>query len=115
MLEKFGLGLSAVCMLHCMATPIMLVFFGGISQSHESHLLFDITILGSACLVMLLSVLNSDLRNKSLKIIGLGLLLFSLSFFVPTPINNIFFVLGSLIWFYVHYKNLRARNTNPLA
>jgi len=33
-LEKFGLGLSVVCMFHCIATPIVMVAFGGILQSH---------------------------------------------------------------------------------
>lgn len=114
-LEKFGIGLSALCMIHCIATPITLVFFGGISHAHDSHLLFDVLILTSAAIVMLLSILNSEIRSNSLKVIGLGLSFFGLSFFVPSPFNHLLFVLGSLIWFYVHFRNLRSHNANHLA
>jgi len=114
-LEKFGLGLSVVCMFHCIATPIVMVAFGGILQSHESHILFDIFILTTASIVMLLSVINSESRNSSLAIIGLGFLLFCFSFFVPNPFNHIFFVLGSSIWFFVHFRNLRSGSGNHLA
>jgi len=114
-LEKFGLGLSVVCMIHCLATPIAMVLFGGFIQSQDNHLVFDLVILASASLIMLISILNSESRNNSLSIVAIGLTFFCLSFFVPNPLNHVFFVLGSFVWFFVHFRNLRSDKANNLA
>ena len=54
--DKLGIGISAICMVHCLVSPIILGIVGTSSAFGFMHGTFDVIILLIALAIMLYSL-----------------------------------------------------------
>ena len=116
-LDLLGMSVSGLCVVHCLLTPLLLVFspiYWGELFAHETvHLLF--LILGSS--FALLSLNHGYRKHQQLSIlflgaIGLLLLFLALTFIEGSSYEIGVTLLGGLLLISAHFKNWRACGCN---
>lgn len=109
--DKWGMGLSFLCICHCILTPIVIVLFGaGLFTSWLAsewiHALLVLPIL----LLIGTSIIPAYLRFRHripLAMAGAGVLLIGVSFLFHGLLETAFAVPGALMIFIAHYRNAR--------
>jgi hypothetical protein len=116
-LDRFGICVSGICLVHCILTPIIIILFPTLKASHvfhESiHLIFGSTVIIS----VLLAVYPHCNKHGHKDIVGYAVagtmtILFALFFghdISPTAEHGLT-ILGSILLIVAHIKNMKVRH-----
>ncbi|MBQ5948922.1 MerC domain-containing protein [Massilia sp. ST3] len=83
-----GMTASALCLLHCLAMPLLMAAFPMLGLAHE-HDAFHDSILAAVSIPVLLSLLPGYLRHRDLAVLvlgALGLASFLAAVFILSPV-----------------------------
>jgi hypothetical protein len=114
--DRLGIGLSGLCLLHCTAVPLLLVvlpFFPILDQTHGSlHIVFLLLLVPVTSLAMYTGYLRHG-RTEVVLLMALGLLLVGVAVLLA-PHEGLFgetslTVAGSGFLILGHWRNLRFR------
>jgi hypothetical protein len=119
-LDRLGIGVSAFCLLQCLALPIVLVVAPTLSAGFMSHEVFHVVLLAVILPVSGLAYTLGFLRHRDARIwlpaaLGLVFLLVAiwleheralppLGIAAVTSVGGVFLIIG-------HVLNLRSRST----
>ena len=116
--DKIGIGLSMVCLVHCIALPLILVMFPSVILATLSDELFHQIMLFAILPVSLITLTIGFTHHKDKSVLAIGLL--GLTFLTGTAFVDHdvmgewaeigFTVLGSAIIAYAHFRNTRKRH-----
>lgn len=113
-IDKLGVGVSAMCMIHCFLTPILILFAAGVGFWKDLHIYFALMII----LITPIAVYNGYQHHKNMKfslllIAGAVLVVFA------DPVSSLFAIgyqltvdisvttAGSLLLIRGHFLNSR--------
>ncbi len=115
--DKVGICVSGFCLIHCLATPILLILF---PASMFTNIHFEITHQIFAVLVtssILLAVYPTCKEHGHYDIIGLALIGITLTLcavffhdYVSKTVSHGTTVIGSIILITAHIKNMKIRH-----
>ena len=114
--DKIGISVSGLCLLHCLATPIVLILFPATSfswlENEIIHQVFAIMVILAA--VMAITPHRNTGRNKDIIVMALMGVFFILSaMFLLHDHGALYEILitaiGSMLLITAHYKNLKIR------
>ena len=113
--DRFGKGLSFICLLHCLFVPFLLLFMKFIDvQKFEFGSFEFIIIILSACMAILTSLRNYFLHHTNLFVLLLfvsAFLLFLMGSFILPSYKLILHILAATILMTTHiYNEWRCRN-----
>lgn len=116
-LDRFGICVSGICVVHCIVTPIVIILFPALNTSHLFHDWFHL-IFGTVVITsVLIAVYPHCNRHGHKDIVALALLgsisiLFAL--FFGHDLNKYFehgfTTLGSVLLITAHIKNMKVRH-----
>ncbi|MCB9062853.1 MAG: MerC domain-containing protein [Halobacteriovoraceae bacterium] len=118
--DRIGIGLSAVCAIHCLVTPLIFIAAPWL-EGYVEHGLFHIIMLTFVLPVGLFAFISQFRKHHDFKILSIGLigLLFvTLGVIIPeflghTQIGELlessFSICGSIALLTGHYLNLKSR------
>jgi hypothetical protein len=117
--DRFGIALSCLCLVHCLAVPITLALLPAVIQAPMLGILHKSEWLHAALLVPILlisgPVLLSGARQKStigyLAIAGIGALCAAV-FIHEEMTEQIITICGAVLLVSAHIANLRYREIN---
>jgi hypothetical protein len=115
--DKFAICLSAVCLIHCLAIPLILLVFPSLALASMSDELFHLIMLIGVLPISVLTLGSGFLthRDKSVLVAGAA----GLSFLSATLLTHhhifghwgetLFTVIGSIVVASAHFRNARLR------
>ena len=114
-LDSYGIGISVLCALHCLAAPLVFVVAPAFTNSFESdwvHIFLFLVVTGIAGFLFGRHY-RVHRSNKVLYFAGTGLILLLAGMIVghefgSRPMERIFSVFGSLFLVAAHFYNIRA-------
>lgn len=109
-----GMMASALCLVHCLATPLLVALFPMLGLAHE-HDTFHNTLLAAISLPVLLSLLPGYLRHRDRAVLVLGMLglsSFLSSIFILSPVygeqaETVGAVFSGVLLLCAHIRNRR--------
>ena len=109
-----GMAASALCLLHCLAMPLLLAAFPLLGLAGDGEALHDALLLG-ATVPALLALVPGYLRHREVAAASLGLAglgMFVLAAFLVAPrwgesAETAIVILGSILLFSAHLRNRR--------
>ncbi|MAX67543.1 MAG: hypothetical protein CME66_11460 [Halobacteriovoraceae bacterium] len=115
--DKIGICASGLCLVHCLATPILLLLFpattmSGLIDSHLFHIIFAFIVVSSIFIAVYPNCHKHGHKDIiALAIIGAGLILSAL-FLHDFPIiyGHGLTMLGSILLIIAHLKNMKVRH-----
>lgn len=115
MWDKVGIGLSFLCLVHCMALPFVFMFIPAVSSFSESDSFHTIMVF-LVTLTAAVSFIPGYLRHKDKKLVvkvSVGLILVVLGIVLGHDLGvvyeRIITSIGSLILVYSHFRNIRHK------
>ena len=114
--DKVGICASGLCLVHCLATPILLLFVPGFKYSdmvdEHTHEIFAVVVVSS---IMFAVYPNCRKHGHNdiilLALSGVVLILISIFFHdIPVGISHTITVIGSIILIIAHIKNMKVRH-----
>jgi len=117
-LDKFGVCASTVCLIHCLATPFVIMFFPGIKGvfTEEAHEVFAIIVVTLIALAVYPLCKKSHGHRDILALAFTGVvLILSAIFFeelMPIAAHYGLTTIGSICLIAAHIKNIRVRHGN---
>jgi membrane protein insertase Oxa1/YidC/SpoIIIJ len=109
-LDKIGIGLSSLCLIHCLIFPVLLIFFPIINVTNfidekYFHLILVTLVIPTA----LISLLIGCLKHRNFWVMlpaafGLGFLLTGI---LVHDIEKIATVIGGVLLAFSHWKNYK--------
>lgn len=117
-LDKLGVSLSTICLIHCLILPAFIIFFPIISLSFLMSEIIEWIFLFLSIVVALSSLClgyKKHRSKKSLMILGFGFIFLFLSkysnFNELNIIHNIFVLVGALCIIVAHLINSKLCNS----
>jgi len=111
LLDKIGMCTSAICMVHCLAIPLFLIFGLDSSLRFIDQEWIEMTLILSALIIGLVSFLGGFLAHRQhfipVLFISGFLLLVNGESVADTLISVILSVAGAAVILYAHTQNLR--------
>lgn len=112
--DAAGMLASSLCLLHCLAMPLVILAFPMLGLAHV-HDAFHDALVAAVTLPVLLALLPGYLRHRdrtTLVVGGAGLALFLLAVFVVSPLfgeiaEAAFAVVSGVMLLYAHLRNRR--------
>jgi len=112
-----GIAASALCMVHCLATPLLMMAFPMLGLAH-AHDTFHDLMLAAISLPVLLALLPGYLRHRDKAVLVLGLLglgSFLAAVFVVSPLlgetaEAVAAVFSGVLLLGAHFRNRRHCN-----
>jgi hypothetical protein len=114
--DKIGICASGLCLVHCLATPILLLLFPAtkiaLFNSHLFHEIFAVIVVSS----IMLAVYPNCKKHGHTDIIGIaliGVVLVIVSIFshnIPLVVSHTMTVIGSIFLITAHIKNMKVRH-----
>jgi len=109
-----GITASALCMVHCLATPLLMMAFPMLGLAHEHDTFHDL-MLAAISLPVLLALLPGYLRHRDRKVLVLGVLglgSFLAAVFVVSPLYGetaeaVAAVSSGVLLLSAHFRNRR--------
>lgn len=118
MWDKIGICASGLCLIHCLATPILLFLIPSFEFSehidHHIHEIFAVVVVTS----IMLAVYPNCRRHGHKDIIAIAFLgvvfILSAVFFrsLPEVVHHSMTITGSLLLITAHVKNMKVRHGN---
>jgi hypothetical protein len=114
--DKVGISVSSLCLLHCLATPLLLILFPAASftwlENEIIHQVFAAMVITAA--IMAISPHWKTFKRKDIIIqafIGVLLILSAMFYFhdFGALYEVLLTALGSLLLISAHYKNLKIK------
>lgn len=115
LLDRFGVCASTVCLIHCLATPLVILFFPGVKGifNEEAHEVFAVIVVTSIAL----AVYPHCKRHGHKDIIALafaGVAFILSAIFFEDSMHLAFHygltTLGSVLLILAHLKNIKVRH-----
>ncbi len=106
--DIIGLSASLLCSVHCMALPVMLIWFGVDTNMMHNHI-FDMIFLVIGIIFIATSIVPSIKKTGHVGLIlltAVGFLSFITSFFLASAAAHIAFAIGGLAWATAHFINI---------
>lgn len=107
--EYLGISASAICLIHCMMVPVIMMFFPLFSSHDSSHIWFDVvmTFLISISGITFWKGYRYHGSKKALRfaLVGMPLLILSLFFGHAFELSILLSILGSSFMLLAHYFN----------
>lgn len=112
-----GIAASALCMVHCLATPLLMIAFPMLGLAHE-HDAFHNMMLAAISLPVLLALLPGYLRHRDRTVLVLGVLglgSFLSAVFIVSPLYGetaeaVAAVFSGVLLLGAHFRNRRHCN-----
>ena len=118
--DKLGICASVLCLIHCIATPVLLLifpttnfFFFDASHMHEAHEIFAVVVVIS----MLIAVYPTCRKHGHKDIIALalsGITFVLAAVFLHDTLNehldHLLTIVGSILLIIAHVKNMKVRH-----
>jgi hypothetical protein len=114
--DKIGICASGLCLVHCLATPILLLLFPAtkitLLDSHLFHEIFAVIVVSS----IMLAVYPHCKKHGHTDIIGIaliGVVLVIISIFshdLPVFVSHGMTIVGSIFLITAHIKNMKVRH-----
>jgi hypothetical protein len=109
-----GIAASALCMVHCLATPLLMMAFPMLGLAHEHDTFHDL-MLAAISLPVLLALLPGYLRHRDGRVLVLGVLglgSFLAAVFVVSPLYGetaeaAAAVISGVLLLSAHFRNRR--------
>jgi hypothetical protein len=116
-LDRFGICVSGICVVHCILTPFVIILFPALNTSHFFHEWFHL-IFGTVVITsVLIAVYPHCNRHGHKDIVAFALLgsisiLFALFFGhdISEYVEHGFTILGSILLITAHIKNMKVRH-----
>lgn len=115
-LDKFGVCASTACLVHCLATPFVIMFFPGIKGvfTEEAHEVFAIIVVTLIALAVypLCKKRHGHKDILAFAFAGVILILSAIFFEALMPLSAHYGLttLGSICLIAAHVKNIRVRH-----
>jgi hypothetical protein len=106
--DMLGMMASLICAVHCMATPLAVLWFG-IGVPAEHHLLFDVVFIAIGLYFIYTSLMPTLRRTHDVALYSLlvfGVLCFSVSFLLEANLGHLVFGVGGITWAIAHIYHL---------
>lgn len=114
--DKIGICASGLCLIHCLATPILLLVFPTLKltllESHIVHEIFALVVISS----ILIAVYPHCKKHGHTDIIaiafgGVAFVVAALLFHdLPSSIADSLTIIGSILLIIAHFKNMKVRH-----
>ena len=109
-----GIAASSLCMVHCLATPLLMIAFPMLGLAH-AHDTFHDLMLAAISLPVLLALLPGYLRHRDLAVLVLGLVglgSFLAAVFIVSPLlgelaEAVAAVISGILLLAAHFRNRR--------
>lgn len=117
LLDRFGVCASSLCLIHCLLTPLAVLFFPGVKGlfTEDAHKVFAVVVVSSIAF----AVYPHCRRHGHKDIIafaaaGVGLILGAIFFedAMPLSMHYILTTIGSVLLIWAHLKNIKVRHGN---
>lgn len=117
-IDKIGIGLSSLCMVHCLVTPILILFMP-VVQNELLHSVFHRVMFVLVVLIAMISFLPSYKKHKQMRVlvyaaIGCSILMTAAADFhfihhIQIPyFEHIFTSIGGIFLLTAHISNIRC-------
>lgn len=113
--DKLGICASAICLVHCLLTPFVVLFFPTIEESlgenaEKIHTLLAFVVVTLVVIAILPKFLKHRRKDiLSYASLGISLILGALIFEEPPILHNSMTILGSIFLIITHIKNMKAQ------
>lgn len=109
-LDKWGVGFSSLCLLHCVITVALVAFFSAYSVTWFfsypiAHILVLVPVV-SLVLLQLPQMRKARMHSHALRFAIMGLVLLAAAFVLPHELEPILTIVGSACIARAHYLNL---------
>jgi len=116
--DKIGLCASGLCLIHCLATPILLLLMPGFqfSEGFDEHMheIFAVIVVTSIMFAVYPHCRKHGHKDIiAYAFIGVALILVSVFFQdIPLDLSHILTIIGSIFLIIAHVKNMKVRHGN---
>ena len=114
--DKIGICASGFCLIHCLATPLLLLFVPGFQHSEHLdehfHEIFAV-IVTTSILFAVYPHCRKHGHNDIIITALIGVILILVSTFIhdlPTSLSHTLTILGSIVLITAHIKNMKVRH-----
>ncbi len=114
--DKVGICASTLCLIHCLATPVLLIIFpaSSLAKIQESlfHAVFAVIVLGSILLAVYPNCKKHGHKDiLTFSILGVFCILASFIFHDhEASLETVFTIIGSMFLIIAHFKNMKVRH-----
>jgi hypothetical protein len=117
-LDRFAIGLSSLCVIHCLVPPLLLLLLPAVSLSFALPASFHIWMLLVAIPVSVLALRSGHRHHKQIlpifaAVFGLGLLGFGVIFIITAKLELLVTVAGALCLAGAHFWNASLAAASP--
>lgn len=114
-LDRFGVCASSICLIHCLATPLVILFFPGVKGifTEEAHEVFAVIVVTSIALAVYPHCRRHGHKDIiAMAISGVALVLGAIFFesSMPLALHYGLTTAGSIFLILAHLKNMRVRH-----
>ncbi|KZN56431.1 hypothetical protein N474_11840 [Pseudoalteromonas luteoviolacea CPMOR-2] len=114
--DNVSIGLAVMCLIHCIALPLLIVFLPFVSKSFVQGEVFHQLLLGGVLLTSILALVSGCKTHSKWHIFSFGisgLVILSIAAFFGHDLlgesgETILTIIGSLIVAFSHLKNIKA-------
>ena len=114
--DKIGICASGLCLVHCLATPVILLLFPALKLGADEHSIFH-EVIAAIVVTSILFVIYPHCRKHGHKdiivlgVLGVASILTSLFLHDLNIITSqIFTIIGSIMLITAHIKNMKIRH-----
>lgn len=113
-LERLGIGLSLLCAIHCMITPILVAFLPVVSSNIFQNPAIETFLLGSSFLIVGFNNINSFIKYhqnyKPIVIMAFAMCIILIGHFIHSELaETICSIIGGCLLAYSVYVNQLAK------
>lgn len=117
LLDRFGVCASTVCLVHCVLTPFVILFFPGVKGlfTEEAHEVFAVVVVSSITFAVYPHCRRHGHKDIiAMAIFGVALILAAIFFEtrMPLALHYILTTIGSVFLILAHLKNIKVRHGN---
>lgn len=116
--DIFGMGVSLLCVIHCLALPILFSAFPLIFHKNHNHTLFEAIFVGLMTLALLAFWKGYKIHKsqKALALAVVGVVIVTLSLFVNAhEAKSVISVIGASFFLLAHYWNYKLCKSSSCA
>lgn len=121
-LDKLAIGFSSICILHCLALPLIVIIVPATTHELVEHSWFHLLMLFAVIPTSLLAIILGYKRHRSLQVIIIGLsgmlilifAAFNVDHSISETAERIVTAIGSITIAFAHFKNFKFCQSNHL-